>query len=80
MTKQYCVTYDLRKYKDYPRLWDELKRLGGKRLLGSVWWVSSTEPVAALTRRLVAHIDSDDNLLVVEVAEWDASSNMKHAA
>ena len=33
----FVVTYDLNKQNDYPKLWDELKRLRSHRALESFW-------------------------------------------
>ncbi|MBL7944604.1 MAG: hypothetical protein JNN32_00985 [Flavobacteriales bacterium] len=69
MRKLYYVSYDLVKYKDYPKMWDALNALGAKRVLESVWffWHSNTTAVA-VRDHLKQFIDKDDRLLVIESA------------
>ena len=61
----YVVSYDLRKRKDYPKLWDEMGRLGGFKPLESVYLLdlSDTDP-QGLKDHLRTFIDDDDRLIV----------------
>lgn len=63
----YVVSYDLRKYKDYPKLWDEFKRLEAHKPLRSVYFLNvDTTSAAELRDHLSQFIDGDDQLIVVE--------------
>lgn len=63
----FVVTYDLIDGKDYPRLIDELERLGGHKPALSVWFVDVTSKTAAELRdHLKNFVDPDDRVVVVE--------------
>jgi CRISPR-associated endonuclease Cas2 len=64
------ITYDLKKTKDYQKLFDALKKLGACKPLLSVWVVNSTFSAKQLVEHLKQFIDSDDKLLVVEATTW----------
>lgn len=70
------ITYDLKKHKDYPRLIEELKRLGACSPLLSVWVLNSSNTDAQLRDHLKQYIDSDDKLLVVGLNGGWASWNL----
>ena len=70
---RFAVSYDLTKpIQNYERLWDELERLGGKRLLLSQWLVNPRRPLMS-ARGLRDHlitggfIDKDDRLMVISL-------------
>lgn len=65
----HLVTYDLVKRKDYPKLWDELKRLGGVKPQDSAWFVDINNTAAELRDHLAQFIDGDDRLMVVEFSK-----------
>jgi len=68
---KYIASYDLIKRKDYQTLWNELERLGGKRVLESVWYLDVTSNTAAVLRdHLGQFIDSDDRLFVCALGDW----------
>jgi CRISPR/Cas system-associated endoribonuclease Cas2 len=76
MKKLYYVSYDLVKYKDYPKLWEALKALGGKRILESVWFFRHPNTSATAVRDyLKQFIDKDDRLLVIEssASAWNGN-------
>ncbi len=62
----FAITYDLVKRKDYPKLWDELKRLGAHKALNSFYLVSLTnEDPQEVVNHLSQFIDNDDRLMVI---------------
>lgn len=74
----YVVSYDLNNRQDYPKLWDELKRLGGHRPLESVWFLNVDSPNSAHFRdHLADFIDQDDQLIVVEFSKKPAHQKAK---
>jgi hypothetical protein len=64
----FYVTYDLMKYKDYPKLWARLEQYGAKRVLLSVWAFNSNASATDIRDDLRQHIDADDRLLVIQSA------------
>lgn len=67
----YFLTYDLRKAKNYQRLYDKLEEFKSVRILESTWCfnrvnISST----GLRDYFKQFIDSDDGLIVSEVSDW----------
>jgi CRISPR/Cas system-associated endoribonuclease Cas2 len=72
---KYITSYDLIKRKDYPTLWAELERLGGKRVLESVWCLDVTSTSAKILRdHIQSFVDADDRVFVCALGDW-ASSN-----
>lgn len=65
----YLVTYDLKREKDYPTLWAELKRMGSHRTLLSVWLVASNFDADGLITHLSKFVDSDDKLWATEITK-----------
>lgn len=68
-TMRYAISYDLRKPgRDYKTLWDELNRLGAKRMLKSHYVVRRINTSAKGMRdHLAKFIDANDGLLVIEL-------------
>lgn len=67
----YFLEYDLRKQRDYQKLWDELKRFQAVRILKSLWCFNRVNINAAGLRDYFAtFIDADDGLCVTEVTDW----------
>lgn len=68
----YIVSYDLVKNKNYSKIFDELKRLGARRMLESNWCLtrSSSGESKNLRGNFQNFIDSDDRLVVSEVTDW----------
>ena len=66
---RYSISYDLRSPgRDYQTLWDELGRLGAKRMLQSHYVVRHTGTTAANMRDHIAKfIDGNDRLIVIEL-------------
>jgi hypothetical protein len=73
--KDFFVTYDLIKRKDYPTLWTALERLGARRVMLSVWEFQANSTAKQVRDHLAQHIDADDRLLVMDVQDW-ASRNL----
>lgn len=80
---KYMVSYDLIKYKDYPRLWDELERLGAKKILFSQWGVNMVAGTTATVLRdhFKTFVDEDDRIVVVQLdgtdkASWNALTKL----
>lgn len=71
----FFVTYDLMKYKDYPKLWARLSQYKAQRVLLSVWAFASTSTAKSIRDDLKDYIDGDDRLLVIQSADW-ASLNL----
>ena len=75
--KSYLVTYDLIKRKNYPELFEALKKFDGYlHFLGSVWIVKSDATAEQIFDYLRPHIDNDDKLIVILLqreAKWTGS-------
>ena len=62
----FAITYDLVKHKDYPKLWNELERIGAHKALNSFYLVKLTnEDPQDVVDHLSQFIDADDRLMVV---------------
>ncbi len=70
--KIFFVDYDLRGDRDYQTLYDELNRLGGKRVLKSLWSLKLNDNTdcSSLRDHLMQFIDNDDGLIVSEVVAY----------
>ncbi len=66
----FVISYDLNAQKDYPKLWDELRRLSCVRALESVWVGSLTGTADSVRDHFTKFVDTDDSLII---AETDAS-------
>lgn len=67
----YFVNYYLRKSRDYQRLYDALNALGAVRILESLWAFKHADTSCVLIRDYLSkHIDTDDGLVVSQVADW----------
>jgi len=67
----FFLEYDLRKQVDYQRLYDELKNFNAIRILDSLWCFNRTNiNCKALRDHFQQFIDTDDGLVVSEVADW----------
>lgn len=63
----YTISYDLnRPGQEYQSLYNELERLGGRRVLLSVWVLRSNSTPKQLADHLLRYLDSNDRLLVVD--------------
>lgn len=67
----YFLTYDLRKGKDYQKLYDELESFNAVRVLESTWCFNRINTSAAKLRDYFKKfIDKDDGLLIDESKSW----------
>ncbi|WP_374439785.1 hypothetical protein [Pseudomonas panipatensis] len=67
----YLLEYDLRKQRDYQKLYDELNRFGAVRILKSLWCFNRVSAnTAGLRDHFRQFIDSDDGIVVAEVTDW----------
>jgi len=67
----YFLDYDLRKERDYQKLYDELANFNAVRILESLWCFKrvNTTPTG-LRDHFKQFVDSDDALCVSEVVNW----------
>lgn len=62
----FAITYDLMKGKDYPKLREEMERLGAHKALASFYLANlATDDPAVVRDHLKKFIDDDDKLMVV---------------
>ena len=67
----FFLSYDLRKSRDYQKLYDELKRFDAVKILESQWCFNRFNTNAkGLRDHFKAFIDADDGLCVSEVSDW----------
>jgi hypothetical protein len=67
----YTLNYDLRKQRDYQKLYDELAEFKAVRILESQWCFNRVNTTAVgLRDHFSQFIDSDDGLFVAEVTSW----------
>ncbi|MCB2196767.1 MAG: hypothetical protein KQH79_12970 [Bacteroidetes bacterium] len=67
----YFITYDLRKSRDYQKLYDELKDFNAVKVLESTWCFNRVNTSAKNLRDYFKQfIDSDDGLLIDESKDW----------
>ncbi len=67
----YFVSYDLRKQRDYQKLFDALQSLNAKRFLESDWCLlHGNTTCEAIRNYLTPFIDSDDAIMAAEVSDW----------
>ena len=78
----FFISYDLRKGKDYPKLYEELNRLKGIRVLESVWSLKlpDTNTCVSVRDPLKKFIDGDDGIIVSIVSSyaWSRVDNAPH--
>src|SRR5947208_3217570 len=67
--KVYCVSYELRVAgKNYEPLYNELKKsTRWWHYLQSTWLIQTDETAVQVWQRLVAHVDQQDSVLLIEV-------------
>ena len=68
----FFLSYDLRNGRDYQKLYDELEKFNAVRMLESCWCFKRININAkGLRDYFTQFIDSDDGLLVSQIAEID---------
>ncbi len=68
----YIITYELHHDKDYDKVHNGIKSLGGCiHCLRSIWFVKTGFSIAEIREILKDYIDDDDSLLVMKTThEW----------
>lgn len=65
----YSLNYDLVKQRDYQKLYDELANFNAVRVTESQWFFKRFDAtVSGLREHFSKFIDSDDRLMVAEIA------------
>jgi hypothetical protein len=64
----FTISYDLIKYKDYPKLWEALKEQKAHRVLESVWLLNANNTAEQVLNWLKSYVDKDDKLFVCETS------------
>lgn len=72
----FIVSYDLIKNKDYPELFEAIKRYNCLHVLESVWIVNSSSSSKAIRDNLKTCMDSNDKLFVAELTGQSAWRNL----
>lgn len=62
----FSVTYQLNDDKDYPKLWDEFKRLGAVKVQNSQYFVDLNNTTTEVKDHFARFVDDDDMLMVVK--------------
>lgn len=74
----YFVDYDLRKQRDYQKLYDALNALTSVRVLESLWAFNHGNISCSQVRdHSKQFIDSDDRLVVSQVTDWATYGALK---
>ncbi|OGF01589.1 MAG: hypothetical protein A2509_03080 [Candidatus Edwardsbacteria bacterium RIFOXYD12_FULL_50_11] len=72
----YFLEYDLRKDRDYQKLYDELNKFNAVRILKSLWCFNRINITSeGLRDYFKQFIDSDDGLMVAEVTSWATTNS-----
>jgi CRISPR associated protein Cas2 len=66
----FFLSYDLRKGRDYQKMYDELAKYKAVRVLESLWCFNSASTAATLRDHFKGFIDSDDGLAIIEISDW----------
>ncbi|WP_395165357.1 hypothetical protein [Klebsiella variicola] len=74
MANNLFVTYDLIKTKNYPAVHDAIKSLGSwAKVTESNWYVNSNYSAQDAAKKVMAAMDNDDKLIVVDATNNSAS-------
>lgn len=75
----YFISYDLRKERDYQKLYDELNKYNAVRILESTWCFNRANTNAEALRDYFGQfIDSDDGIVVSGVTDWATKKTEGH--
>lgn len=66
----YFLSYDLRRDRDYQRLYNALAEFHAVRILESCWCFYSNASASNLRDYFMKLIDSDDGIVVTQVVDW----------
>ncbi|WP_269584773.1 CRISPR-associated protein Cas2 [Roseibium sp. Sym1] len=61
----FAVSYQLNNSKDYPTLWDEMKRLNAHKVMRSFFFLDLNNTASEVRDHLQGFIDDDDAVMVV---------------
>ncbi|AHW92981.1 MULTISPECIES: hypothetical protein [Enterobacteriaceae] len=74
MANNLFITYDLIKTKNYPAVHDAIKSLGNwAKVTESNWYVNSNYSAQDAAKKVMAAMDNDDKLIVVDSTNNSAS-------
>ncbi|EOW6719539.1 hypothetical protein ACOZ07_000189 [Cronobacter dublinensis] len=74
MADNLFITYDLIKTKNYPAVHDAIKSLGSwAKVTESNWYVNSNYSAQDAAKKVMAAMDNDDKLIVVDSTNNSAS-------
>lgn len=73
----FIINYDLRNNRDYQKLYDEMDRLDGFKVLESVYLADLSNTATEVRDHLQSFIDGDDGLLVIEFSKKPAAFKCK---
>lgn len=74
MANNLFITYDLIKTKNYPAVHDAIKSLGSwAKVTESNWYVNSNYSAQDAAKKVMAAMDNDDKLIVVDSTNNSAS-------
>lgn len=63
----HIVTYNAHHDRDYLPLYDAMEEIGGVRLAGSVWGISSVQSVSEVRDWVRALLDANDTVVVIRI-------------
>lgn len=73
----YFLSHDLRRDRDYQRLYDELASFNAVHILESQWCFNRLNTNAAVLRDYFRRfINNDEGLLVTEVTKWSTVNTL----
>ncbi len=64
---KYVVSYDQHRDRDYTPIWNQLSQWGAKRVLESVWFLTSSMTASEIRDQLMAVTRKEDSLVVLEL-------------
>jgi len=65
----YVISYDQHRDRDYTPVWNQLNSWGAKRVLESVWLLTSALTADQIRDQLMAITRKEDSLLVIELKQ-----------
>lgn len=65
----FVIGYDLIKRKDYPKLWEEMDRLGARKVIRDFYLVNLNNTASQVRDHSKRFVDDDDRIFVVEFAK-----------
>lgn len=66
----FFLSYDLRKGRDYDKIYNELAKFNAVQVLESLWCFKSEKSAGDLRTHFKKFIDSDDGIVVIEESDW----------